>query len=403
MSKNIVILFDGTSNGISANRTNILRLFGTLDRSERQIVYYDPGIGTFSADNAWSKLYRDTVEVWGLATGWGLDQNVKEAYRFLVENYDAGPLVDRHHPDRDRIYIFGFSRGAYTARVLAGFIHAFGLSTKYHLNLLDYAYNTYKGISAHEEKTAPTGESEEAPSAFASMRLYERTLRNDRPPIKLLGLFDTVASVIEPGKHWLQLKTHPFTRENPSVEWVRHAVAIDERRTMFQPELWAPDQDYKGSPFKKVQDKQNFSEVWFAGVHGDVGGGYSETESGQVKIPLDWMIRETQPTGLIYKQRTIDNLVLGKATGTRPNKHVPLDPLALLHDSMTAAWSLLEYLPRRVPATSWRKPGSRGIYLPLQDYRLIPNNALVHQSVKTRMKAGAYLPPNLPGDTVFVP
>lgn len=75
MSKNIVILFDGTSNEISADRTNILRLFGALERSDRQIVYYDPGVGTFGANNAWSKLYRDTVEVWGLATGWGMDES----------------------------------------------------------------------------------------------------------------------------------------------------------------------------------------------------------------------------------------------------------------------------------------------------------------------------------------
>jgi uncharacterized protein (DUF2235 family) len=92
MSKNIVILFDGTSNEISADRTNILRLFGCLERSSRQIVYYDPGVGTFGAEDNWLSLSRNFYEVIGLATGWGLDHNVKEAYRFLVENYDCGPL-----------------------------------------------------------------------------------------------------------------------------------------------------------------------------------------------------------------------------------------------------------------------------------------------------------------------
>ncbi|SFB47782.1 Uncharacterized alpha/beta hydrolase domain [Rhizobium sp. NFR07] len=401
MSKNIVILFDGTSNEISADRTNVLRLFGALERSERQIVHYDPGVGTFGANNAWSKLYRNSVEVWGLATGWGLDQNVKEAYRFLIENYDAGPTdADGNHVDRDRIYIFGFSRGAYTARVLAGFIHALGFMSRYHLNLLDYAYNTYKGISDREERGQDMVQDGDARSAFASMRLYERTLRTGRPPIKLLGLFDTVASVIEPGKHWLQMKTHPFTRKNPSVEWVRHAVAIDERRTMFQPELWAADQDYRGSPFKKVKAKQNFREVWFSGVHGDIGGGYPEAESGQIKIPLDWMIRETEPTGLLFQQHTVDNLVRGE----RDNKYVPLDPLATLHNSMSFGWRLLEAVPRRVPENSWRKRGDRRtIYIPCKDRRLIPDGAMLHDSVRIRIDAGGYNPPNLPKDPVYVP
>jgi len=400
MSKNIVILFDGTSNEISADRTNILRLFGALERSARQIVYYDPGVGTFGASNAWSKLYRNTIEVWGLATGWGLDQNVKEAYRFLVENYDPGPEDEhRSHPDRDRIYIFGFSRGAYTARVLAGFIHALGFMSRTHLNLLDYAYNTYKGIPVQEEVDRDMVQEGENRSAFASMRLYERTLRTGRPPIRLLGLFDTVASVIEPGKHWLQMKTHPFTARNPSVEWVRHAVAIDERRTMFQPELWVVNQDYRGSPFKKVKGKQNFREVWFSGVHGDVGGGYPETESGQVKIPLDWMIRETRDAGLLYRAKTVEDIVLGE----RNNKYVKLNPTAALHDSMSFGWKLLEYIPRRVPENSWRRRGDRrSVYIPRWDYRLIPDGALLHQSVRTRMEASSYNPNNLPKNPIYV-
>jgi uncharacterized protein (DUF2235 family) len=397
MSKNIVILFDGTSNEISADRTNILRLFGCLERSSQQIVYYDPGVGTFGAEGNWSSLSRDAYEFLGLATGWGLDHNVKEAYRFLVENYDCGPLEGTRHPDRDRIYIFGFSRGAYSARVLAGFIHTFGLMSRYHLNLLDYAYRTYKGIPATEQ-TEAAGPGAESP--FATMRLYEKTLRNDRPPIKLLGLLDTVASVIEPGKWLPQMKTHPFTRTNPSVEWVRHAVAIDERRTMFQPELWIPDQNYRGSPFKPVASKQNFKEVWFAGVHGDIGGGYPETESGQIKIPLDWMIRETGDIQLVYKPTTIDNVVRGLPA---KSGYVRLDPTARLHDSMTAMWKPLEYLPRRILENSFRKHGNRsGIYIPLRDHRLIPDGAMLHQSVQTRMAAGGYAPPNLPANPHFV-
>jgi uncharacterized protein (DUF2235 family) len=404
MSKNIVILFDGTSNEISADRTNILRLFGCLKRSPEQIVYYDPGVGTFGAANAWSKLQREASEVWGLATGWGLDENVKEAYRMLVEHYDAGPVdADGRHSDRDRIFIFGFSRGAYTARVLAGFIHAFGLTKKIHLNLLDYAYRTYKGIPDHEQ-TAQNQAVGEAPSAFETMRLYERTLRNDRPPIRLLGLFDTVASVIEPGKWGPQLKTHPFTDRNASVEMVRHAVAIDERRTMFQPELWTPGQPYWGGPFKPRNEDgirpQDLKEVWFAGVHGDVGGGYPEKESQQIKIPLRWMIKETKPAGLIYRRRMVDELVEGQGNP----KYVAPDATVPLHDSMTKIWPAIEWLPRRIPATSFRNAGkpAGGIYLPRQDHRLMPSAALVHTSVQLRQAGGLYNPPNLPNDALFV-
>lgn len=402
MSKNIVLLFDGTSNEISADRTNILRLFGCLRRSDEQIVYYDPGVGTFGAEENWSSLARDAYEIWGLATGWGLDHNVKEAYRFLVEHYDSGPVdADGRHSDRDRIYIFGFSRGAYSARVLAGFIHAFGLMSKYHLNLLDYAYRTYKGIPRRDVADAQTtGGVSDAASPFTLMRLYERTLRNDRPPIKLLGLFDTVASVIESGRWFPQFTTHPFTRKNPSVERVRHAVSIDERRTMFRPQSWLPDQDYRGSPFAPIVGKQDVKEVWFAGMHGDIGGGYPEAESGQVKIPLDWMIRETANIGLLYKPSTVDDVVRGLPANSR---YARLDPVAALHDSMTALWKLFEYLPRRIPETSFRKQGGgSGVYLPRQDYRLIPRGAMLHDTVRTRMNAGSYHPPNLPPDPHFV-
>ncbi len=412
MGKNIVILFDGTSNEISADRTNVLRLFGALERSDKQIVYYDPGVGTFGAANAWSNAYRKSVEFWGLATGWGLDENVKEAYRFLVDNYDPGePDANGRHPNRDRIYIFGFSRGAYTARVLAGFIHALGLMSKYHVNLIDYAYNTYKGVSQTEQKAGGTDAAEvdkEAPSAFNTMRLYERTLKTYRPPIKLLSLFDTVSSVIVWGKWRPQFVTLPFTDRNPSVEVVRHALAIDERRTMFNPLPWLPGQEYWGKPFRPpAPGPQDFKEVWFAGVHGDVGGGYPEKESAAIKIPLSWMIDETRATGLDYDNEVVNELVLGKNKNPR-NAYVRPDATARLHDSMNWAWKLLEYMPRRVPITSWRKRGdTTRIYLPLADRRFIPDGARIHQSVIERMSSNkvspSYSPPNLPSSYVEEP
>ncbi|WP_348532588.1 DUF2235 domain-containing protein [Rhizobium sp. L245/93] len=338
-----------------------------------------------------------------MATGWGFDQNVKDAYRFIVDNYQRAPRGPdgKRVGEDDRIYIFGFSRGAYSARVLAGFIHALGIVSKYHVNLIDYAYRTYKGIPDIEQTVCTPAEraTDDAPSAFTSMRLYERTLKTYRPKIKLLGLFDTVASIIESGKWMPQLKTLPFTNTNPSVEWVRQALAIDERRTMFNPMPWAAGQEYWGGPFRPANpEMQNSKEVWFTGVHGDVGGGYPEKESAIIKIPLEWMIRETMPTGLDYSQPTIDKIVLGDDP---KEVYVKLDPLAKMHDSMTAMWKVLECVPRRVPETSWKRRGNtKGIYIPFCDHRLIPDGAIIHQSVIERKEGrpmdGPYAPLNFP-------
>ncbi len=397
MPKNIVILLDGTANEIKSNRSNILRLYGVLEKSDRQVVYYDPGVGTFGAENAWSKTYRKALNIWGQATGWGLDQNVKEAYRFLLDHYDRG-AKGKATPKtgaRDRIYIFGFSRGAYTARVLAGFIHAFGLIRPTNTNLLDYAYRAYKGIGQRSADDPEEGDDNNA--AFAEIRLFERILQPDRPPIRLLGLFDTVPSVIEAGRLLPRLRSHAHTRRNRSVEAVRHAVAIDECRTMFEPQLWAPGQDYWGNPFNKAAAKpQDAREVWFTGVHCDVGGGYPEAASGLAKIPLHWMIEQTGPMGLHYSKPVIDSIVLG----TNPKKdYVKPDPFAPINVSMNGVWRAIEFLPRRHRASPGHPDGPRGIYIPNARRRAIPEGAIVHRSVLDRAKqAGGVLPDNLPAD-----
>ncbi len=143
---------------------------------------------------------------------------------------------------------------------------------------------------------------------------------------------------------------------------------------------------------------QDFREVWFAGVHADVGGGYPEGQSGQIKIPLRWMIKETRDSGLIYDQPTIDELVEGKGDG----KYTVPDALATLHNSMRKAWPFAEWIPRLVPATSWRAADKVGdLYIPRQDHRLIARDALLHSSVKLRLDAGGYAPPNLPPHPIF--
>ncbi len=384
MTKNIVILLDGTSNEISSDRTNILRLYGCLEKSDRQLVYYDPGVGTFGADGAWSRYRRKASEVWGLITGWGLDYNVKEAYRFLIENYDNGKRDGADDEPRDQIYIFGFSRGAYSARVLAGFIHAVGLIEPRNLNLLSYAYQAYKQIG----ENAAEGD-------FKEVRLYERILGTDRPPIRMLGLFDTVASVIESGKIGPRLKSHAFTSNNTSVESVTHALAIDEKRTMFRPMLWPVGQEYWGNPFNSSKVKpQDTEEVWFAGGHGDVGGGYPETESSLCKVPLVWMINRSKKCGLNFRAQSVNSLVYGKR---KNSKYIAPDPLGNSHNTMTIGWSLAEFVPRKKPKMSSR-PSLFGISIPLFEHRFLPPKSQIHASVIQRQEALGLWSKNIPTD-----
>jgi len=125
-------------------------------------------------------FFRKANEIWRLITGWGLDHNVKEAYKFLVENYRSG-IDEDCQPDK--IYIFGFSQGAYAARVLAGLLRAADLIEKRNINLLDYIYRDYKLLPENA-----TGN---------ELRLYHKMLQPKFPEVHFLGLFDTVSSVIE--------------------------------------------------------------------------------------------------------------------------------------------------------------------------------------------------------------
>lgn len=378
MPKNIVILCDGTSNEISSNRTNILRLFGCLEKSDKQVVFYDPGVGTFGADGAPFRFQRKSAEIWGLATGWGLDTNVKEAYRFIVDHYSHGS-DDEKPRITDNIFIYGFSRGAYTARVLAGFIHAFGLIDKVNLNLLDYAYQAYKGISEKRDHEQDSSDS----NAFSEIRLYQRTLRPVQPTINFLGLFDTVASVIESGRRGPRLTTHAFTSKNRSVAAVRHAVAIDERRTMFQPLLWPAGEKHRPDYWvKKTETDQDVDEQWFRGCHGDIGGGNAESASGLAKIPLEWMISQSKPFGVKFKTRTVNTIVLAKTKPQGDKVYVAPNPCAQINESMKEFWPVVEYLPRRksIHVETNRKVWG-GFFIPKKERRIIPKDATIHTSV----------------------
>lgn len=404
MTKNIVLLCDGTSNEIARNRTNILRLYGCLKKDDTQLVFYDPGVGTFGAENSWSYFVRKTVEIWGLATGWGIDTNVKEAYRFLVANYDDGKRKDGPDQKPDRIYIIGFSRGAYTARMLAGLIHALGLMELQNLNLLNYAYRAYKNIG-QSKGADQTDAREPEKNPFAEMRLFERMLRPRRPAIACLGLFDTVGSVIEWTDIVPRIRNHAHTSTNPSVAAIRHATCLDDRRTMFLPTLWPVGAEYWGGPFRPKDQRrikqQNVEEVWFSGVHGDVGGGYSERKSQLAKLPLKWMIDETKALGLHYNAATVRRLVMGD---DKEGRYVGPDGCAQPNQSMNWAWAILEFVPRIKTRYCLSKRRSfLGLYLPLFERRCVPGGAKVHSSVFERRGTPTdYEQPNIPEDHTVV-
>jgi uncharacterized protein (DUF2235 family) len=398
MAKNIVILLDGTSNQISGDRTNVLRLYGSLERSKKQLVFYQPGVGTFGLTGWWRQLRSNVRIFMGLATGAGISDNVMEAYEFLVENWSYG----------DKVHILGFSRGAYTARLLAGFIRIFGLVRREQLHLLRFAWRAYTRLGQPGSK-----------DFSAEIGHFQKVLGGHGLRIEFLGLWDTVASVFDAksGFPWLTTTQKAYTNRNDRVKIVRHAVAIDEQRTYFQPSLWEQGQDYEEWSRRKksfVKKPQDFEEVWFAGCHGDVGGGYPDEKSGLAKIPLEWLYREAQAAGVIGNEEVFELLVHGKPlTGDaapdpdlardeaakRSKAYGAPDPLADINQSMRGAWPIAEFLPRKIPATAFRIRFRLGkVYLPLFDHRRIPEGAKLHEAVIERLnKRPDYKPPNLPG------
>ncbi|MFK8016562.1 MAG: DUF2235 domain-containing protein [Gammaproteobacteria bacterium] len=377
MSKRLVICCDGTGNEIDDHHSNVLKLFRVLKKAPSQVVYYDPGLGTLGAHNEWARLKQNTKKIVGLALGYGLDRNILDAYDFIVDNYESG----------DQLYFFGFSRGAYTVRVLAGFINAIGILRPEQKKLCPYAFTAYKQI--------------QDAATFESIRLYEKTLRPRHPSIRFLGLFDTVSSVFVPRKDRLfipSLRKLAFTDENPSVEIVRHALALDERRTLFRPYLWAHDKTYWGNPFESGTGvDQDTKQVWFPGVHADVGGGYAEAESGLAKITLNWMIDES-PVELEFVTQTVNQVVLGVPRKGSPHVYQPPDPLAPMHDSLTALWQPLEWLPKKQGAREWlARRTYGGFFIPRAEPRSPDAGAVMHDSVHARIAGCAdYRPINLP-------
>ena len=374
--RNLVVMLDGTGNELGRNLSNVLKLFRIAEKGERQLCFYHPGVGTIGRINPWRRLRQKVMGVIGLAFGYGLDDNVLAAYKFLVENWREG----------DRIFLFGFSRGAWTARILAGFIHLIGLIRPEQLNMCDSALGAYKRAASDND----------IPLAWH----FSRVIGARQPTVHFVGVWDSVGSVIvpRPDRFYIpSLETLPYTQTNPSVAIFRHALALDERRRMFRVAPWKQPQTFVPNRFRPASKvEQDIEQRWFCGVHSDIGGGYPETESGLSKLPLSWMIDEAVKAGLRINRPNYRHLAFGDAHADGKHEYVPPSPLGPIHRSLTGAWWILEFLPKAVKYREWRRASFLGAYIPAAEPRKMHDSQTVDPSVGQRGSGDAkYRPVNL--------
>ncbi|MDP5143693.1 DUF2235 domain-containing protein [Rheinheimera baltica] len=325
-AKRIIICCDGTWNepdDIPTNVTKMVRAISPVSPDGiHQVVFYDQGVGTGGKIDKFI----------GGAFGSGLEKNVLDCYRFLIHNFQLG----------DEIYAFGFSRGAYTARAFVGLIHAVGLLEKSTLDKLTQAYKHYR--------TEPEDRQQ---------GLYED---NYRPDIRMVGVFDTVGALGAPtpllGKFTRNWVGFFNTRICAQVKYAYHALALDERRAPFQPDLWTGT----------LQDDQYMEQCWFAGAHSDIGGGYAEC--GLSDIALQWMVGKASALGLVFNQTYLD-------AQCKPDLN--MQP----HDSYSFSYKLLE-----------KMANAESVRLVFGDPANPPINVSIHDSVYQRVAKGNYQPQN---------
>jgi len=289
--RNLVICCDGTSNEFGRKNTNVVRLLQCLKRdTHRQFIYYDPDVGTLPEPNRVTRLGKWWSKVIGLAFGHGLTADVMEAYAYLMEKWEMG----------DRVFIFGFSRAAYTARVVAGLLHTFGLMPRGAYNLLPYVINNYRALSNRSDKAGMRNIEEmyrEFRNTFA--RPASGAHEEERHfPVHFLGVWDTVSTV---GWIW-DPKSFRHTAFNPSIVYARHAIAIDERRIFFRQNRLSHDRrNHEESGADDVIGVPRRIECWFPGSHCDVGGGHAPDDDKLWPLSLGWMLEEAAKVDLYQR------------------------------------------------------------------------------------------------------
>ncbi|CEP23397.1 Uncharacterized protein YEL023C [Cyberlindnera jadinii] len=384
--RNIVLCFDGTDCNFGPDPyTNLLKLFLTLERDDptQQICYYQPGLGaamSVSMNNAWDMINKIN-DMADAAVAFSLDQHVQDAYRFLMRFYHEG----------DKIYLFGFSRGAFTARVLGSMIDRVGLLNPGLEGLIESLWSIYSAWEYAAQPSQPdytTTLVEEFKLTFA---------RTSSPLIEFMGLFDTINSV-----GLFRDRMFPFSTNLGHVKNIRHAVSLDERRAKYKlnlispfpykqhlvslktmslecepqqnsqdinhrddftkpliasdgrartitedllnklesigsstdfEQLLNPNLDYSSESCKDVYNRRilsgEYQEMWFPGGHGDVGGGWQPDINGQFlsNLPLRWMFAESIRAGVRFQK----SKMVGFA-----NRYSSLDSfVSPLHDALS--------------------------------------------------------------------
>jgi uncharacterized protein (DUF2235 family) len=310
--RRLIVCCDGTWNTPDryGHTTNVVRLVRSIRSCSAegisQIVYYHPGVGT---GNVVDHLI-------GGGTGIGLSENVRSAYAFFVDNYQDG----------DEIFLFGFSRGAYTARSVAGMLAHVGLLRKHHMENFDEVWDYYR----QPEKQRVLEE-----ATFLGQ--FPDRVHRDQLVTRCIGVWDTVGAFGIPNSHLCQT-TYQFQDTNlgPGVEYAFQALAIDEERKPYQPAIWHPN--------AKPRVKQVVEQVWFPGVHSNIGGGYPE--HGLSDATFFWMAGRVAPLLELDK-----DYICAQAERRRP--YATGD----LVNSFTASWRLTGRFVRPIcqtdPATEY--------------------------------------------------
>jgi uncharacterized protein (DUF2235 family) len=374
MTKKIVLLSDGTGNSSAkAQKTNVWRLYEALDQSDgEQMAHYDDGVGTSS--NRYLALA-------GGAFGWGLKRNVLDLYKFVCRNYEPG----------DEIYGFGFSRGAFTIRVLVGLIASEGLVT--FGSEEELARNALAAYRHYRSKRFPSWSpvvlafrwlrdtALAVPNRLKGYPTYEELAKATESAgrknirIKFLGLWDTVEAYgipileLKRGIDWVLWPMMFGDRKlSPLVDRACHALALDDERTTFHPILWDEEAEAEAVARGEVPAGR-ITQVWFAGVHSNVGGGYPEDQVSLVS--LEWMMHEAMANGLAFETDAVQQVSSAKS------------PYARLYDSRAGFAAYYRYSPRSIPIL---RHGTDEI------------RPIVHNSVVLRMVYGSdrYAPISLP-------
>ncbi|KAJ8481649.1 hypothetical protein ONZ45_g15247 [Pleurotus djamor] len=319
-ARNLVLSVDGTANQFSAKSTNVIELQSRLVKDRTQRTFYNSGIGTYAKPSVFSFTYlkQFLFHTIDMAIAWNFERIIHEAYEWLSENYEPG----------DRIYLFGFSRGAYQVRVIAGMIHKVGLLHKGNRNQISFAYELYASVTdattrdwPHASTSSKTSPGSSNANEHDLCEQFKQTLCHKDVRVHFVGAWDTVSSI-----GILRGQSLPETVTGMGhVCAFRHALALDEKRVKFQPEY------VNGGLGPLLTDKGNVKEVWFPGTHSDINR--LNTNLSNFTPSLRWMMFEAEVWGLRLIQAEGQWMVI------HPK------------ESLKGVWTLLECLP--IPSLSY--------------------------------------------------